>query len=166
MPVTSVRELRVLQACRHENLVHLRGVVTGSKLDRQCGKILPSSMLLACDLLPPEMSQGWQAFICLTTPRSVYLVFEYIGGGDLARVLDTMDVPFQLSHTKALVRQLLKACEFLHNRWIVHRDLKLSNLLITDECALCFRLSGSVVLSSQVSTGLDTDLLRYAAAGS
>ena len=34
MPVTSVRELRVLQACRHENLVRLRGVVTGSKLDR------------------------------------------------------------------------------------------------------------------------------------
>ena len=34
MPVTSVRELRVLQACQHQNLVHLRGVVTGSKLDR------------------------------------------------------------------------------------------------------------------------------------
>ena len=66
--------------------------------------------------------------------RSVYLVFEYIGGGDLARVLDTMDAPFQLSHAKALVRQLLKACEFLHNRWIVHRDLKLSNLLVDDKC--------------------------------
>ena len=34
MPVTSVREVRVLQACQHPNLVHLREVVTGSKLDR------------------------------------------------------------------------------------------------------------------------------------
>ncbi len=73
-----------------------------------------------------------------TLRRSVYLVFEYIGGGDLARVLDTMDAPFQLSHAKALVRQLLKACEFLHNRWIVHRDLKLSNLLVDDKYASFF----------------------------
>jgi hypothetical protein len=34
MPVTSVRELRVLQTCRHPNLVDLKKVVTGSKLDR------------------------------------------------------------------------------------------------------------------------------------
>ena len=34
MPVTSVRELRVLQTCQHDNLVELKGVVTGTKLDR------------------------------------------------------------------------------------------------------------------------------------
>lgn len=34
MPVTSVRELRVLQQCQHPNLVELKKVVTGSKLDR------------------------------------------------------------------------------------------------------------------------------------
>ena len=33
MPVTSVRELRVLQTCAHPNLVALRRVVTGSRLD-------------------------------------------------------------------------------------------------------------------------------------
>lgn len=34
MPVTSVRELRVLQQCQHPNLVQLKKVATGSKLDR------------------------------------------------------------------------------------------------------------------------------------
>jgi hypothetical protein len=34
MPVTSVRELRVLQQCCHPNLVELKKVVTGRKLDR------------------------------------------------------------------------------------------------------------------------------------
>lgn len=29
MPVTSVRELRVLQTCKHPNLVELKRVVTG-----------------------------------------------------------------------------------------------------------------------------------------
>ncbi len=33
MPVTFIRELRVLQSCRHPNLVHLRKVVTGSSAD-------------------------------------------------------------------------------------------------------------------------------------
>lgn len=36
VPVTSVRELRVLQACHHPNIVQLKKVVTGSQADR-CG---------------------------------------------------------------------------------------------------------------------------------
>lgn len=38
MPVTSVRELRVLQTCKHPNLVELKRVVTGKALARmaQC----------------------------------------------------------------------------------------------------------------------------------
>ena len=34
IPVTSMREIRVLQQCRHPNIVHLQKVVTGSKPDR------------------------------------------------------------------------------------------------------------------------------------
>lgn len=33
VPVTSMREIRVLQTCRHPNIVHLKKVVTGSKAD-------------------------------------------------------------------------------------------------------------------------------------
>ena len=34
VPVTAIRELRVLQTCRHPNIVQLKKVVTGSKFDR------------------------------------------------------------------------------------------------------------------------------------
>lgn len=34
VPVTSIREMRVLQACQHSNIVTLKRVVTGSKADR------------------------------------------------------------------------------------------------------------------------------------
>jgi serine/threonine protein kinase len=34
VPVTSVRELRVLQQCQHPNIVDLKKVVTGSRPDR------------------------------------------------------------------------------------------------------------------------------------
>ena len=42
MPVTSVREVRVLQACTHANLVNLIKVVTGPSLDRR-GPPLPAT---------------------------------------------------------------------------------------------------------------------------
>ena len=34
IPVTSIRELRVLQQCKHPNLVGLKRVVSGNKPDR------------------------------------------------------------------------------------------------------------------------------------
>ena len=34
VPVTAIRELRVLQSCKHPNVVRLKKVVTGSKPDR------------------------------------------------------------------------------------------------------------------------------------
>ena len=63
MPVTSVRELRVLQQCQHPNLVQLKKVVTGSKLDRSdvYELYLRVCMLsLLCTLL-----LLWQKWICL-----------------------------------------------------------------------------------------------------
>ncbi|GLC35621.1 hypothetical protein PLESTF_001395400 [Pleodorina starrii] len=99
VPVTSIRELRVLQTCRNPNIVALKKVVTGSQAD------------------------------------SVFLVFEYCDH-DLGRLLDSMSGgsgrrPFSMSEVKCLMRQLLEAVAFLHDHWVVHRDIKLSNLLYT-----------------------------------
>lgn len=51
---------------------------------------------------------------------------------DLGRLVDSMGAPFRLAQVKGLLQQLLAAVAFLHERWIVHRDLKLSNLLLTE----------------------------------
>jgi serine/threonine protein kinase len=65
---------------------------------------------------------------------SVFLVFEYCTH-DLGRLVDSMARPFGVSEVKCLLRQLLEATAFLHDRWVMHRDLKLSNLLLTaDGC--------------------------------
>lgn len=34
--------------------------------------------------------------------------------------------------------QLLSAVAYLHDRWVMHRDLKLSNLLFTHSGELCY----------------------------
>ena len=51
IPVTSMREIRVLQQCRHPNIVHLKKVVTGSKPDRCANQPLIRCCLLASHLV-------------------------------------------------------------------------------------------------------------------
>jgi serine/threonine protein kinase len=67
----------------------------------------------------------------------VFLVFEY-AHFDLANLVDEYYVkyakgPFTVPETKRLAKQLLSAIEYLHDKCIIHRDLKLSNLLYDKE---------------------------------
>lgn len=94
MPQTSVREVCLLRRLSHPNIVRLREVVVGSKLE------------------------------------SVFLVFEYCQH-DLAKLLDSMPRPFALEEVKCLSTQLLHAVAHLHACRVLHRDLKMSNLLLT-----------------------------------
>ncbi|KAM3420998.1 hypothetical protein BST61_g1424 [Cercospora zeina] len=96
-PVTALREIQTLQACKHHHIVHLREVVTG---------------------------QG-------TYPQDVYLVMDFLEH-DLKTLQEDMDEPFLPSETKTLMLQLCSAVDFLHSHWILHRDLKTSNILMNN----------------------------------
>ena len=51
---------------------------------------------------------------------------------DLKTILEDMDDPFSPSETKTLMLQICSAIEYLHSNWIMHRDLKTSNLLLNN----------------------------------
>jgi cell division cycle 2-like protein len=51
---------------------------------------------------------------------------------DLKTLLDDMQEPFLPSEIKTLLQQIMSATEFLHSHWILHRDLKTSNLLMNN----------------------------------
>jgi serine/threonine protein kinase len=59
---------------------------------------------------------------------AVFLLFEYCEH-DLSKLIRAVKNPFKESEVKCLIRQLLSAVVHLHSKWIVHRDIKLSNLL-------------------------------------
>mmetsp|Transcript_21171 Transcript_21171/g.50165 ORF Transcript_21171/g.50165 Transcript_21171/m.50165 type:complete len:368 (+) Transcript_21171:151-1254(+) len=61
---------------------------------------------------------------------AIFLVFEYCEH-DVARLLDWMKNPFSTSEVKCLMLQLSEAVAHLHEHHVIHRDLKLSNLLLT-----------------------------------
>ena len=62
---------------------------------------------------------------------SIFLVFEYFEN-DLGSLLDRMKRPFSESEIKCILNQLLLGVEFLHKNFIIHRDIKLSNLLMNN----------------------------------
>lgn len=95
MPISGLREIMLLQACSHPNIVCLKEVVVGRSLE------------------------------------SIFLVMEYCEQ-DLASLLDNMQKPFLETHVKCIMMQVFKGLTYLHKKEIVHRDVKVSNLLLTN----------------------------------
>ncbi|KAF2274114.1 kinase-like protein [Westerdykella ornata] len=65
----------------------------------------------------------------------VVLVMEFLEH-DLKTLQEDMPEPFLASETKTLLRQLASAVDFLHQNHIIHRDLKTSNILLSNRGAL------------------------------
>ncbi|KAI5788898.1 kinase-like domain-containing protein [Peziza echinospora] len=60
----------------------------------------------------------------------VWMVMEY-AEQDMAHLLDELRVDFSLSEVKCLMKQLMEGVEYIHKQDIIHRDIKMSNLLYT-----------------------------------
>ncbi|KAI7879484.1 Pkinase-domain-containing protein [Lichtheimia hyalospora FSU 10163] len=86
--------------------------------------------------------------------ESIFLVMEYCEQ-DLGTLLDMVPTPYTPSEVKCLMLQLLRGLEHCHNHSIIHRDLKMSNLLLTSTGLLKiadFGLARTVGLSSKPMT--------------
>ncbi|XP_022106467.1 cyclin-dependent kinase 10-like isoform X2 [Acanthaster planci] len=66
---------------------------------------------------------------------SIFLVMMYCEQ-DLASLLDNMPAPFTEAQVKCLALQMANGLQYLHDNFVIHRDLKVSNLLLTDKGCL------------------------------
>ncbi|GAA5952971.1 hypothetical protein JCM3765_003021 [Sporobolomyces pararoseus] len=65
------------------------------------------------------------------TLTQVFIVMDFIEH-DLKTLLSNMPTPFLASEIKTLMLQLIGAMATCHDNWIIHRDLKTSNLLMNN----------------------------------
>jgi serine/threonine protein kinase len=69
-------------------------------------------------------------FVVGNRPCSLGYVLEY-GEVDVLALIKRLRVPFELKHTKSMAQQVLQALAYMHEKNVVHRDIKLSNFLLT-----------------------------------
>ena len=60
----------------------------------------------------------------------IYLVMDFLEH-DLKSLMEVMRKPFLSGEVKTLMIQLLRGVAHLHDSWILHRDIKTSNLLLS-----------------------------------
>lgn len=100
-PITAIREVKILKALEHKNIVKLKEIVTSKEQNGQ--------------------NEG--------IPRNVYMVFEY-HEYDLTGILQSSEIRLSQDHIKSWSQQLLAGTHYMHINKIIHRDLKASNILI------------------------------------
>ncbi|EGC40130.1 hypothetical protein DICPUDRAFT_74328 [Dictyostelium purpureum] len=96
LPITSVREVKVLMELQHENIVNIKEIVLGKNIN------------------------------------SIFMVMEFIDH-DLRGLMEVIKKPFLPSEIKTLIKQLLSGVAYMHENWVIHRDLKTANLLYTNK---------------------------------
>lgn len=66
---------------------------------------------------------------------NVYLVMELCSGGELYQIIKKGTMPITEREITRLFKGIVEGVEYLHTNGIIHRDLKLSNILLSDDLA-------------------------------
>ena len=63
---------------------------------------------------------------------NIYLVFEYVNGVTLDKMLDK-EVQLPFDRARGILEEAAKALSYAHSKDVLHRDLKLSNIMISSD---------------------------------
>ena len=66
----------------------------------------------------------------IDTPSELYLVLEYIPGGELFDYITSKGPRIPINEARLLFQQLISGVEYLHRHSVIHRDLKPENLML------------------------------------
>lgn len=127
------------RACEHLSSNATSGGVAGEEagggLELACARVA-NEVRLHWGLKHPAVVELLEFF---EDERFVYLVLELCGGGDLYRRLResrrgaVAGGPLDEREAAGYMGQLLAGLQYLHESGVMHRDLKLSNLLLSED---------------------------------
>ena len=97
-------------------------------------KYIDNEIAILKDIKHPNIVQLYDV---KETSQYFYLVTEYCNGGDLLGCLEDYqnkyNKPFPEEIVQYLMKQIVSAVRYLHKKTILHRDIKLDNILINYE---------------------------------
>ena len=68
------------------------------------------------------------------TKQNIYIIMEYCNGGELSKALEDhiekTGKPFSQEVVQHLMKQIISAFKYIHEKSIIHRDIKLQNILL------------------------------------
>ena len=112
----------------------------------------------------------------LASNTNYYLIMEYCNGGDLTGCLKKYknlykEKTFNIEIVQYLMRQIIDALKYIHSLKIIHRDIKLDNILLSfkndiDKQNLNILASDIKIIDFGLSTKLDPSNLAYTVLGS
>ncbi|CAO3587884.1 unnamed protein product [Absidia cylindrospora] len=76
----------------------------------------------------PNIARLYETF---ETACTLYLVMEYIPGVNLDEYLIRKGGSLKEDEARVIFRQVVAAVDYCHRKWVVHRDLKAPNILLT-----------------------------------
>ena len=109
------------------------------------------------------------------TPSHYYIVMEYCNGGSLLNCLrkykSLYKKPFSEEIVQFLMRQIVRGLKYIHEHGIIHRDIKLDNILVKfysqEDINSCNMLKTHIKISDfGISAKLGENKLAFTALGS
>lgn len=104
MPITALREIKIMKALRHANLLHVLDMAVKREYDEDRKPLL----------------------------SKFYMVMAYMDH-DLCGLLHNRTIMFKLPVIKLYMSQLLAGVAFLHDMQYMHRDMKSANILVSND---------------------------------
>lgn len=144
-PLCAVRELRFLKSLQHDNIVKLLDVAVSKSVthlekavrtDKEVVVLGGAGANEVKDLKTLSKTERDRerdleySSRVLQRCASLYLVFEYVEH-DLGGLIDAK-YKFTPREIKCIMKQIFEVLEFLESKKILHRDIKCSNILISN----------------------------------
>ena len=124
-PLNAVREIKFLRSLQHKNIVKLKDIATS-----KCAESLELKIPEKEDVEKKDKKKDKKNINISQYCGNLYLVFEYIEH-DLGGLIDSK-YKFSVPEVKCIMKQLFEVLDYLNEKKVIHRDIKSSNILLSN----------------------------------